>query len=165
MRSRMSASQQSSVNRDDLDLAASSLHSMESLNMTEWEKMFWDILIRTVEHAYNQPILCYTTFVQLYNVPSRWTHDEFQSFVDPNNSVAQVLLAHFIALQVVLTPILMLERVGFQGIDAPTSVLGWVEGIYRNVAPELSHFMEWPRLVAQYPGMGFYGQSASGYYE
>lgn len=133
--------------------------------MTDWERMFWDVLMRTVEYAYDRPIQAYTTFVQLYNVPSRWTHDEFQSFIDPNNSVAQLLLAHFIALQAVLTPILILERVGFQGIDAPTSVLGWVDGIYKNVLPELRHYMEWPRQVTQYPVMRFYGQRHLDYYE
>ena len=120
IRTRLTASQQSCVNRDDLDLCDFSLRDLELLNMTEWERTFWDILIRTVENAYDRPIQAYMTFVQLYNVPSQWTHDEFQSFINPSNSVAQLLLAHFIALQAVLTPILILERVGFQDIDAPT---------------------------------------------
>ncbi|KAJ4292352.1 hypothetical protein N0V90_009013 [Kalmusia sp. IMI 367209] len=165
MRTRMYASQLNSVNRDDLDLASLSLHDIELLNMTDWEKMFWETLVRTVENAYDRPIQAYTTFVQLYNVPSRWTHDEFQSFIDTNNSVAQILLGHFIALQAVLTPILILERVGFQGIDAPTSVLGWVDGIYRNVPPELRHYMEWPRQVSRYPVMRFLGQRHLDFYD
>jgi hypothetical protein len=154
----MRASQQNSVNRDDLDFAALSMRDIEQLNMTDWEKVFWETLIRTVENAYDRPIQAYTSFVQLYNIPSRWTHEEFQSFIDPNNSVAQILLAHFIALQAVLTPILMLERVGFQGIDAPTSVLGWVDDIYKNVLPELRSYIEWPRQVTRYPMTRFHGQ-------
>jgi hypothetical protein len=161
----MCASQQNFVNRDDLAFAALSIHDIKLLNMTDWEEMFWDALIRTVQNAYDRPIQAYTTFVQLYNIPSRWTHDEFQSFIDPHNSVAQILLAHFIALQAVLTPILMLERVGFQGIDAPTSVLGWVDGIYKNVRPELRSYIEWPRQVTRYPMIRFYGQKNLDYYE
>lgn len=163
MRTRVCASQQNLVNRDELGMAALSIHDIQLLNMTEWENNFWTLLLQTVEHAYDRPIQAYTAFVQLYNIPSRWSHDEFQSFIDPNNTVAQILLAHFIALQAVLTPILMLERIGFQGIDAPTSVLGWVDGIYRNVPAELRHYMEWPRQVTRYPMMRLYGQRHLGY--
>jgi len=165
MRNRLYSSQLNAVNRTDLDLAAKSLHKMELLNMTSWEKIFWDILIRTVENAYDRPIEAYTAFVQLYNIPSRWTHDEFQSFIDPNNSVAQILLGHFIAIQAVLTPILILERVGFQGIDAPTSVLGWVDGIYRTVPSELRHHVEWPLQVSTYPFVSFMGQQQVEFYD
>lgn len=165
MQSRLSTSQLNSVNREDLDLAAMSLREIEMLNMTDWEKVFWDILVKTVENAYDRPVEAYTTFVLLYNVPSRWTHDEFQSFIDPNNSVAQILLAHFIAIQAILTPILILERVGFQGIDAPTAVLGWIEGVYKNVPPSLRHHVEWPRQVSRYPFMRFLGQRQIDYYE
>lgn len=158
MANRLATSQLNTVNHDDLEQAAISLHTIELLNMTEWEHMFWNILVRTVDSAYDQPVEAYTTFVQLYNAPSRWTHDEFQSFIDPNNSVAQILLAHFIAIQAILTPILTLERVGFQGVDAPTRVLGWIEGIYKNVPSSLRPHVEWPRQVSRYSYMRFLGQ-------
>ncbi|KAF2740861.1 hypothetical protein EJ04DRAFT_558826 [Polyplosphaeria fusca] len=165
MRNRLATSQLNSINREDLDSAALSLQMIDLLNMTDWEKGFWDILVRTVDYAYERPVEAYTTFVLLYNVPSRWTHDEFQSFIDPNNSVAQILLAHFIAIQAILTPILVLERVGFQGVDAPTAILGWIEGIYKNVPSNLRHHVEWCRQVARYPFMRFLGQSHVDYYE
>ncbi|KAF2690795.1 hypothetical protein K458DRAFT_412140 [Lentithecium fluviatile CBS 122367] len=165
MTSRLTTAAWSGVNQEDLDLAAMSLRDIERLNMTEWEKGFWDILVRTVDHAYDRPIDSYTTFVLLYNAPSRWTHDEFQSFIDPNNSVAQILLAHFIAIQAVLTPILVLERVGFQGIDAPTATLGWIEGIYKNVPHGMRHYAEWPRQVSRYPFMRFMGQKQLDFYD
>jgi hypothetical protein len=165
MQNRLATSQLNSVNRDDLDSAALSLQMIELLNMTDWETTFWDILVKTVNYAYDRPVEAYTTFVLLYNVPSRWTHDEFQSFIDPNNSVAQILLAHFIAIQAILTPILMLERIGFQGVDAPTAILGWIEGIYKNVPADLRHHVEWCRQVARYPFMRFLGQNQIDYYE
>ncbi|CAO2658736.1 Nn.00g064590.m01.CDS01 [Neocucurbitaria sp. VM-36] len=165
MRSRIGTSQLNCVNREDLDLAAMSLREIEMLNLTDWERGYWDILVRTVDNAYERPVETYTTFVLLYNVPSRWTHDEFQAFIDPNNSVAQILLAHFIAIQAILTPILYLERVGFQGVDAPTAVLSWIDGIYRNVPPHLRHHVEWPRQVSRYPFMRFLGQKQMDYFD
>ncbi len=166
MRNRIATAQSAVVNREDLDLATMSLSKIQDLNMSEWERAYWDILARTVDHAYERPVEAYTTFVLLYNLPSRWTHDEFQAFIDPNNSVAQILLAHFIAIQAILTPILYLERVGFQGIDAPTAILDWIEGIYHSLPPHLRHHVEWPRQVSEYPFTRFLGQQKQvGYFD
>mgnify|MGYP004506855739 CR=1 FL=1 len=151
------------VNHADLDLAAMSLHSIEYLNMSLFEKTYWAALDATVRHAYERPIEAYTSFVTLYNIPSRWTHDEFQAFIDPNNSVAQILQAHFIAIQAILTPILYLERIGFDGINAPTAVMSWIEGIYRNVPHHLRHHVEWPLQVSRYPFMRFLGQNTNSF--
>jgi hypothetical protein len=166
MKTRFGTSQRlQCINQEDLDLAAISVRSIEYLNMSDWEKTYWDALYRTVNNAYDRPIEAYTSFVTLYNIPSRWTHDEFQAFIDPNNSVAQILLAHFIAVQAILTPILYLERDGFQGVDAPTAVMGWIEGIYRNVPHHLRHHVTWPRDVSRYPFMRFLGQKNTNYYD
>jgi hypothetical protein len=165
MRSRIGTSSLNCVNHEDLDIASLSLNSIEPLNMSDWELSYWEILVRTVTYAYDRPVETYTTFVTLYNIPSRWTHDEFQAFIDPNNSVAQILLAHFIAIQAILTPILYLERVGFNGVDAPTAVLSWIEGIYWNVPHNLRHHVEWPRQVSRYPFMRFLGQTQMDCYD
>lgn len=158
MQARVNESGVNTINHDDLDQARASLRIVQTLNMTEWERHFFDILVRTIENAYERPVETYTTFVMLYNLPSRMSHDEFQSFVDPGNDVAQILLAHFIGVQFLLTPILMLERVGFQGINAPTAVLSWIEGIYFNVSLGLRHYVRWPMQMAGYPLMSSMGQ-------
>jgi hypothetical protein len=133
--------------------------------MSECERDFYSLLLATVDHAYERPVEAYISFVILYNLPSRWTHDEFQSFIEPRNFVAQILLAHFIATQAILTPILTLERVGFQGVHAPTAVLGWIEGIYRSVPISLSHHVEWCRQVARYPCLKYLDQQNMTYYD
>ncbi len=153
------------VNHEDLDLAGLSLRSIEYLNMSSFERTYWGALDTTVQQAYDHPIEAYTSFVTLYNIPSRWTHDEFQAFIDPNNTVAQILQAHFIAVQAILTPILYLERVGFEGINAPTAVMSWIEGIYTTVPLHLRHHVEWPRQVSQYPFMRFLGQRETSYFD
>jgi hypothetical protein len=165
MSNRVLTSQWQSVNHQDLDLAHMSLRNFKLLSMTDWENTYWSILWRTVECAYHRPVEAYTTFVLLYNVPSRWTHDKFRSFVDPANVVAQILLAHFIAIQATLTPILALERVGFQGVHAPTATLSWIDGIYKNMTPSFRHYLEWPRQVARWPYSRFIGQKDTEFYE
>lgn len=158
MRNRIGASSRNCVSHSDLDLAALSLHALSDLPLSPCESSYWSILTQIVDSAYSNPVETYTTFVQLYNVPSQWSHDEFQAFINPANATAQILLAHFIAIQAILTPILYLERVGFQGVDAPTCVLGWIEGIYYNVPPHMRQHVEWPRQVSRYPFMRFLGQ-------
>lgn len=157
------APQYSCVNHEDLDQAAISLRSIEYLNMSSFEKTYWNALDSTVQNAYDRPIEAYTSFVTLYNIPSRWSHDEFQAFIDPNNSVAQILQAHFIAVQAILTPILYLERVGFEGINAPSAMMSWIEGIYRNVPHHLRHHVEWPRQVSGF--MGSLGQRNTNFFD
>ncbi|EUC33642.1 hypothetical protein COCCADRAFT_95536 [Bipolaris zeicola 26-R-13] len=161
IRNRIDTSSMNCVNQGDLDLASVSLSSIESLHMSDCERSYWEHLASVVNHAYERPIDAYTAFVTLYNIPSRWTHEQFQAFIDPNNNVAQILLAHFIAIQAILTPILYLERVGFQGVNAPTAVLSWIEGIYWNVTHHLRHYVEWPRQVSKYPFEQFMGQKQS----
>ncbi|KAI4920768.1 uncharacterized protein J4E92_008412 [Alternaria infectoria] len=117
MQKRIGTSRVSCFNREDLDMASLSLDLVQTLNMSDCERSYWELLVCTITHGYDRPPETYQTFVMLYNTPSKWTHDEFQAFIDPNNSVAQILLAHFIAVQAVLTPILYLERVGFEGLD------------------------------------------------
>lgn len=155
MTSRLTTAGWTPIPHSTLDLATLSLQNLTPLHMTLWESHFYRTLMRTITLAYAHPIECYTTFVTLYNIPSRWTHEEFQSFIDPANSVAQILLAHFIAVQAVLTPILVFERVGFQGVDAPTATLGWIEGCAGNVPRGLRRYVEWPRQVGRYPFMRF----------
>lgn len=158
MRNRIGTSNHNCVDHTDLDLATLSLHAIDDLSMSPCEHTYWETLLLIVDNAYSHPVETYTTFVHLYNIPSQWSHDEFQAFIDPDNAVAQILLAHFIAIQAILTPILYLERVGFQGVDAPTCVLAWIEGIYRNVPAHLRGRVEWPREVSRYPFTRFLGQ-------
>ncbi|KAF2200446.1 hypothetical protein GQ43DRAFT_73129 [Delitschia confertaspora ATCC 74209] len=166
MRARLATSTLIKVNADDLNSAAMSLRQVELLlNMSDFEQQFHDTLVKAVDHAYDRPVETYTTFVILYNLPSRWTYEEFQTFIDPSNNTAQILLAHFLALQAVLTPILSLERAGFQGVDAPTTTLGWVESIYKNLPSELRHHVEWCRQVTRYPWVKLQGQQQLEYYE
>lgn len=146
------------IDHEDLDLAISSLHSIAYLGMSSFERTYWHALDDTVQCAYDRPIEAYISFVKLYNIPSCWIHDEFQSFINPYNSVAQILQAHFIAIQAILTPILYLERIGFEGANAPTLVMSWIQGIYKNLPRRLRRYVEWPKQVSEYPFMHFLGQ-------
>jgi hypothetical protein len=141
------------------------MNSIADLHLSDFERTYWFTLVRVIDNAYERPVETYITFVLLYNIPSQWTHGEFQTFIDPNNTVAEILLAHFIAIQAILTPILFLERVEFQGVNAQTCVLSWIEGVYKNVPPHPRRYVEWPRQVSRYPFLQFPGQRRIDYFD
>lgn len=69
---------------------------------------------------------------------------QFTAFSNPNNTIGQILLAHFMALEVVLLP--MLEREYDKTF--PTNQLinrcGWFDSIESSVPSEFQHFIHWP---------------------
>lgn len=72
---------------------------------------------------------------------------KFNDFANPNNTIGQILLAHFMALEVVLLP--MLEREYEKTF--PTNQLinrcSWFDTIEKSVPPEFQHFVQWPARI------------------
>lgn len=86
----------------------------------------------------------YWRLVGIYNVMGMLSDAEFNEFSNPNNTIGQILLAHFMALEVVLLP--MLEREYDKTF--PTNQLinrcSWFDSIERSVPSEFRHFVRWP---------------------
>ena len=82
--------------------------------------------------------------VAIYNVIGMLSNTKFNAFSSPSNTIGQILLAHFMALEVVLLP--MLER-EFEK-TFPTNQLinrcSWFDAIESSVPPEFQHFIRWP---------------------
>ncbi|KAH9876083.1 hypothetical protein J1614_003962 [Plenodomus biglobosus] len=131
-----------------LTAATTSLTALHSLPMAPHEQAFHRTLLQTIKNAHSNPVKTYTSFTSLYILPSTWAPPTFSSFISPANATAQILLAHFIAVQTVLAPLLYSARPGFAGVEAPTKMLAWVESVYCGVGGELRRFVEWPRGVA-----------------
>lgn len=89
----------------------------------------------------------YWRLVGIYNVMGMLSDANFSAFANPNNTVGQILLAHFMALEVVLLP--MLEREYDKTF--PTNQLinrcSWFDSIERSVPPEFRHFVRWPAEI------------------
>jgi hypothetical protein len=74
-------------------------------------------------------------------------NEDFRLFVDPENLVAQVLIAHFLAIQFIMAPILDREY-GQRSRVTPTRYhLSWVDTAL-NLLPEgMKYLLEWPKAV------------------
>jgi hypothetical protein len=75
-------------------------------------------------------------------------HEDFQHFIDPANEVGQLLQAHFVVVQLLLSPITVHE-LGDRKFDLSNhQPIRWLGAIFQRITPRMQEFYEWPRLVA-----------------
>lgn len=73
---------------------------------------------------------------------------DIRLFLDPSNVVVHLLIAHFLALQCIMAPILDREY-GQRGRMTPLRYhLSWIDSILDLLPPNMKHLMEWPKAVA-----------------
>ncbi|KAF7936719.1 hypothetical protein EAE99_002068 [Botrytis elliptica] len=121
---------------------------------------FFGMLSAVVEQWEISSLSAYFKFVQIYLAISKMSNRTFCAFIDETNQVARVLIAHFLAVQKIMGPILCREA----EISNPSSLSGglgvggeirghqkWVEGIWsqltRDGEVKWKESMEWPRKV------------------
>ena len=71
----------------------------------------------------------------------------FQEFIAPDNSVARLLIAHFLAIQMVVGPIVDREYAGRARVMPVRGHNDWISTLYRNCPIGLRRYMEWPVAV------------------
>lgn len=86
----------------------------------------------------------YWRLVSIYNVIGMLSDAEFSTFSNPSNIIGQILLAHFMALEVLLLPMLEREYEKTFPINQLINRCNWFDTIEKSVPPELQHFIHWP---------------------
>jgi hypothetical protein len=73
--------------------------------------------------------------------------EKFQAFIDPSNAIAQILLAHFIAMLVLYAPIKSQEWAGRNmGVPNRRTVFR-LDQIWNNMPKNMRHYLEWPMIA------------------
>lgn len=73
---------------------------------------------------------------------------QFRLFSGPNNHVSHLLLAHFVACEIMMAPILGREWKG-RVISTPMEgTLQWLHGMRDGIPANLRCFLSWPVSVA-----------------
>lgn len=77
--------------------------------------------------------------------------EQFREFANPQNEVCKLLQAHFIALQVVMKPIVKKEE---EGREVPTeagdgNATRWLSGLHRNIRMDMRPYYQWTLAVEQ----------------
>lgn len=74
------------------------------------------------------------------------SHCEFREFTDSENRVCQLLQAHFVALQLVMTPITRnAEGAWRRGEEGET--VHWLENIHRRIPGEMRGYYQWTLCI------------------
>ncbi|KAF2436700.1 hypothetical protein EJ08DRAFT_578369 [Tothia fuscella] len=132
------------VEVEALNEAAKSLLKLEELCTTDVERLYHGHLTDMVQNGYASPRQAYACFVQVYNFVGNITHSQFQSFIQPTNSCAQLLLSHFIASHVLLRNVITFESMERDTSAMYAILVGWCKSIDDGLDPFLRKFNRWP---------------------
>ena len=89
------------------------------------------------------------------------SHGDFQAFIDPSNAVAQILLAHFVAMLVLFAPIKSQEWSGRNMGRPNRGTVFRLDGIWNNVPKDMRRYLQWPMLATgAIPGVPSYVERA-----
>jgi len=69
--------------------------------------------------------------------------------LDSRNVVSQLLLAHMVALQLILRPIFCRERKHYTVTMFSIRMTTWIETISNSVGPKYQSFLMWPILISE----------------
>lgn len=132
-----------------LDQASDSLEAIAPLCINSKEREYRQILHDIVQQTYHSPLQAYFLFCETYNWPSKLEHSEFSAFISPSNQVGQLLLSHFIALQLLqqcTTHFVWSDR-----DTAPPSgiILTWLKRLNDALEPQYKRFNVWPMHFGQ----------------
>jgi hypothetical protein len=137
----------------DGDIVASGitcLTQMQHLLDTYTEHQFHSALLNVLLALQQSPRAGYINFMYLYSIFYSGTHEQFAAFVNPDNLVMRVLLAYFISLQFVMTPLSTHEwpdQMEFQKPEALTGMIEWSEKIFESTPADLLAYLQWPMEI------------------
>jgi len=75
---------------------------------------------------------------------------DFQSFIDPTNTIAQILLGHFVALHTLMMPIKSFEMTAGRTKIFPNKgrrTIFFIKPIWDRIPFEMKQYMQWPMRV------------------
>ncbi|EXJ82923.1 hypothetical protein A1O3_06739 [Capronia epimyces CBS 606.96] len=140
-----------SVHPQLLEDADRALEGIRPYVAGDTELDFHDALVDVVISLQASPIDGYLQFIGVYGVWYELCHDSFQSFLDPDNLVAQLLLAYFICLQLLMVPLAAQEwqqRADTTRVRVLSGTVEWAEAIFERLGDsELNVHLEWPRNI------------------
>jgi hypothetical protein len=100
----------------------------------------------------------YAELRRFYGYFMMMPYDNFKEFCDPANEVSLLLQAHFVAMQLIMTPISKNEWVGSNRKEAatstdPTSTDGktgrWLVNIHSSIPIHMLEYYSWTLLVEE----------------
>ncbi len=127
-----------------------SFEQIEPLLSDPVDRKFYSLLLAVlVPLSSGDSLAAYISFTRVFTVFYETSHAEFLHFIDPDNHMAQILLLHFIAVQMIGVPLTRREW-DQRAFNNPRLILGtikWAQTIYRNLTLSERGYVDWPMRV------------------
>lgn len=130
--------------------ALRSVQALRSLLRTTMDAHFHAALLSVLVALQESSRAGYLNFIRVYATFFDMSHDQFGVFVDVHNLPAQLLMAHFIALQMLMVPLTLHEWPERSDVSRATVLLGiveWADRIFERTPPAMGGYLEWPRGI------------------
>jgi hypothetical protein len=89
----------------------------------------------------------YFKFIMVYQGILKMEGPMFQEFLQPENTVSRILIAHFLAIEMIMMPILDREHSGRARTTPARAHLDWVSMLHMHCSVSFRKYMEWPVAV------------------
>jgi Fungal specific transcription factor domain len=94
----------------------------------------------------------YLNFIRIYDIFIGMSHSHFNAFIDLNNIPSQLLMAHFVSLQMLMIPLTLHESPERANPSKAKVLLGmveWGDHIFQRTPATMRPYLEWPRAIMQ----------------
>lgn len=91
--------------------------------------------------------IAFVEMVPCYALTNKMTEDEFSQFVDPANSVAQVLIAHFLVLNHALELQFAGSKQCGQYAFCKDITRAWIQNISESLPVGFQRYVIWPLAI------------------
>ncbi|KAL3417070.1 C6 transcription factor [Phlyctema vagabunda] len=137
-----------------IDAAVKSTSDLLPLCEDKYQRTLFDGLIQAFTSLSKSPLEAYRHYVDIDKIIIAMDNTEILKLLDTQRTTCQLLLAHMIALHLIMRPISCRERrqytVTMYGIRMST----WIPKIYENMAAEYQKFLAWPMTVSSQHNVG-----------
>ncbi|KFX92649.1 hypothetical protein V490_05260 [Pseudogymnoascus sp. VKM F-3557] len=148
MRSRLHGTPRYDV--DFLSLASQSVNDVELLCEEGYQWKLLTSLQQCIASLAKSHMEAYMSHLNIESVLVSMDHEELVQLMDPQNVISQLILAHMVAVQLILRPIVCRERKQYTVKMFSIRMSRWIESICDNIGAGYEGFLTWPLLVSQH---------------
>lgn len=134
-----------------VSMACRSLEKMGPLCKTKVELKMYGLILSMARNLVTSSRDAYMELRKVYELFSYlMPYDEFREFTDPNNAVCQLLQAHFVSMQLIMTPITRNEWEGRKNSTADNEdgkTGHWLKAIHKSIPKGMEPYYEWTLWV------------------
>ncbi|KAI5462071.1 hypothetical protein BGZ63DRAFT_403337 [Mariannaea sp. PMI_226] len=106
------------------------------------------LLLSAAKALFTSSREAYISLSEVYSLFSyHMSQEEFSHFINPSNEVGKLLQTHFVALRLIMTPIISKESFGRKVstvVEADKTMSQWLGTLVKDVKPDMKKYFEWP---------------------